>query len=61
MDRDARVRALLSLYRYYEGAGSEPRGDDPDPQPGFVWLDTPGKVLHMDERVLEFTDVLPGG
>jgi hypothetical protein len=31
----------------------------PDPLPGHVWLETPGKVLHVEERVLEFTDVLP--
>ena len=29
----------------------------PDPLPGFVWLDTPGKVLHVDEHVLGFTNV----
>jgi hypothetical protein len=29
--------------------------------PGHVWLETPGKVLHVDERVLEFTDELPSG
>jgi hypothetical protein len=31
----------------------------PDPLPGHVWLEIPGKVLHVEERVLEFTDVLP--
>jgi hypothetical protein len=34
---------------------------NPDPLPGYVWLETPGKVLHVDERVLEFTDELPSG
>jgi len=32
----------------------------PEPQPGFVWLDTPGKLLHVEERMLEFTDEPPG-
>ena len=27
--------------------------------PGFVWLDTPAKVLHADERHLEFTEDPP--
>jgi hypothetical protein len=35
-----------------------PDAMNPDPQPGHVWLDTPGKVLHVEERVLEFTDEL---
>jgi hypothetical protein len=32
---------------------------NPDPHPGYVWLELPGKVLHTDERHLEFTDHLP--
>jgi hypothetical protein len=36
-----------------------PEAMTPEPMPGHVWLETPGKVLHVDERVLEFTDVLP--
>ena len=32
---------------------------DPEPLGGHVWLDTPGKVLHAEERRLEFTDVPP--
>jgi hypothetical protein len=27
---------------------------NPDPLPGYVWLDTPGKALHAPERELEF-------
>lgn len=27
--------------------------------PGYVWLDTPGKPLHVPERDLEFTDEPP--
>jgi hypothetical protein len=27
---------------------------NPVPLPGHVWLATPGKVLHADERHLEF-------
>ena len=27
---------------------------DPHPLPSHVWLDTPGKILHADERHLEF-------
>ena len=33
----------------------------PEPLEGHVWLDTPGKVLHADERFLEFTDDPPAG
>jgi hypothetical protein len=25
-----------------------------DPRPGYVWLDTPGKVLHVEAARLEF-------
>jgi hypothetical protein len=31
----------------------------PDPLPGYVWLETPGKVLHVREKQLEFTDNKP--
>jgi hypothetical protein len=31
-----------------------PAAMNPDPLPGYVWLDTPGKVLHVEERQLEF-------
>jgi hypothetical protein len=33
----------------------------PEPLPGYVWLDTPGKALHAEERHLEFTDDPPEG
>ena len=33
-----------------------PEAMNPDPLPGYVWLDTPGKVLHASEHKLEFTD-----
>jgi hypothetical protein len=33
-----------------------PEAMNPDPLPGYVWLDTPGKVLHADERHLEFRE-----
>ena len=36
-----------------------PDAMNPEPQAGHVWLDTPGKVLHVDVRVLEFTHVPP--
>jgi hypothetical protein len=26
----------------------------PEPLPGYVWLDTPGKVLHVEAARLEF-------
>ena len=26
---------------------------NPDPQPGYVWLDPPGKVLYVSERRVE--------
>ena len=28
----------------------------PEPLPGYVWLDTPGKVLHVREDAPEFRD-----
>jgi hypothetical protein len=28
-------------------------------EPGYVWLDTPGKVRHVGEHELEFTDRPP--
>lgn len=31
----------------------------PEPLPSYVWLDTPGKALHVAEHQLEFTDELP--
>jgi hypothetical protein len=31
-----------------------PEAMRPEPLPGYVWLDTPGKVLHVEERYLEF-------
>lgn len=27
---------------------------NPDPLPGYVWLDTPGKVLHVESARFEF-------
>ena len=36
-----------------------PEAMTPEPMPGYVWLDAPGKVLHVDDRMLEFTDVPP--
>ena len=38
-----------------------PEAMNPEPLPGHVWLDMPGKVLHADERHLEFTDDPPEG
>jgi hypothetical protein len=29
--------------------------------PGYVWLDMPGKVRHVPERDLEFTEAPPEG
>jgi hypothetical protein len=31
-----------------------PEAMSPEPLPGYVWLDAPGKVLHVEERQLEF-------
>jgi hypothetical protein len=31
-----------------------PEAINPEPLPGYVWLDAPGKVLHVEERQLEF-------
>ena len=42
-------------------ARAEPGGDEAGPLPGYVWLEPPGKVLHTDERHLEFTDDPPEG
>ena len=36
-----------------------PEAMNPEPLPGHVWLETPGRVLHVEERVLEFTDGSP--
>jgi hypothetical protein len=31
----------------------------PEPLPGYVWLDTPGKLLHVLAVWLEFSDSPP--
>jgi hypothetical protein len=31
----------------------------PEPLPGYVWLDTPGKLLHVLAGWLEFSDSPP--
>jgi hypothetical protein len=31
-----------------------PEAMNPDPLPGYVWLESGGKVLHVAERDLEF-------
>jgi hypothetical protein len=31
----------------------------PEPLPGCVWLDTPGKVLHVEASRLEFREDAP--
>ena len=31
----------------------------PEPLPGYVWLEARGKVLHVPEHELEFTDESP--
>jgi hypothetical protein len=31
----------------------------PEPLPGYVWLDAPGKVLHIWADHLEFRDDAP--
>jgi hypothetical protein len=36
-----------------------PEAMTPRPMPGYVWLDASGKVLHVDERMLEFRDSEP--
>ena len=36
-----------------------PEAMNPVPLPGYVWLDTPGKVLHVEEHMLEFTEEHP--
>jgi hypothetical protein len=33
---------------------------DVETLPGYVWLDTPGKPLHVQERELRCTDQPPG-
>ena len=32
---------------------------NPEPLPGYVWLDTPGKVLHVEAARLEFRNDPP--
>ena len=41
--------------------GRNPEAMSPDPLPGYVWLEMPGKVLHTDERHLEFRYEPPEG
>jgi hypothetical protein len=36
-----------------------PMAMNPDPLPGCVWLDTPGKVLHVEASRLEFRHDAP--
>jgi hypothetical protein len=36
-----------------------PEAMNPDPLPGHVWLDTPGKALHVWAEHLEFRDGPP--
>jgi hypothetical protein len=36
-----------------------PEAMNPVPLSACVWLELPGKVLHAEERHLEFTDDLP--
>ena len=36
-----------------------PDAMNPEPQAGHVWLELPGKVLHAEERFLEFTEDPP--
>jgi hypothetical protein len=38
-----------------------PEAMNPEPLPGFVWLDTPGKVLHGEASRLEFRNEPPAG
>ena len=33
-----------------------PQAMSPDPRPGYVWLETPGKVLHAPAAALEFRE-----
>jgi hypothetical protein len=34
--------------------GHKSEAMNPKPAVGYVWLDTPGKVLHTPEHLLEF-------
>jgi hypothetical protein len=36
-----------------------PEAMKPDPLPGYVWLDTPEKVLHVEASRLQFRQDLP--
>ena len=60
--RWARVRPELAWKRpelptkWTRVLEQNPEATYPDPLPGYVWLELPGKVLHTDERYLEFTD-----
>jgi len=36
-----------------------PEAMKPDPLPGYVWLDTPGKVLHVQVAWMEFRNEPP--
>jgi hypothetical protein len=36
-----------------------PEAMNPVPLDGYVWLDAPGKMLHVADHLLEFTDQPP--
>jgi len=36
-----------------------PEAMNPEPLPGYVWLDMPGKVRHVGAHELEFRDEPP--
>lgn len=60
--RQRRARVRPSLVWRRPGLPTEwtrvlernPEAMSPDPLPGYVWLDTPGKVLHVGEHEVEF-------
>jgi len=60
--RWARVRPELARRRPGLPTGwtrvleRNPDAMNPNPLPGYVWLDLPGKVLHAPEHPLEFQE-----
>ena len=61
-DRQRWARLPPSLAWKHRGLPTEwtrvlernPEAMNPDPLPGYVWLQTQAKVLHVEERHLEF-------
>ena len=50
--------ALAELARVTRVLERNPEAMNPDPLPGYVWLDTPRKVLHVELHSSSFGTIL---